>query len=205
MDAWYAAFAEVEHVEPLIAIIYDAKSGDQAVLLPLICRLHRGIRIVEFADMDITDYNAPMLGAAAPRDPEAACALWGDLMAALRRMTGGADLLRFRKMPVKIAGRPNPLAMVGGAGPCSVSGNIVVTGDNFDAWRFTLERKVRKEFERSWRVFKRDPSATFRIINDKNEALQILATTELQQGSRMRHLGLNFFLNNEASASFYRV
>ena len=68
---------KIEHFQPLIAIIYDGKSGDQAVLLPLIRRLHRGIRTIEFADMDITDYNAQMLGAAAPRDREAALPCWG--------------------------------------------------------------------------------------------------------------------------------
>ena len=53
-------------------------------------------------------------------------------------------------------------------------------------------------------MFKRNPTATFRIMNDGIEALQNVATAELQQGSRMRRLRYNFFLNNEASASFYR-
>jgi CelD/BcsL family acetyltransferase involved in cellulose biosynthesis len=62
-------------------------------------------------------------------------ALWRDLKAALRRMSGGADLIRLRKMPVDLDGRPNPLALLDGAGPCSLNGNIVTTGDDFDTWR----------------------------------------------------------------------
>jgi CelD/BcsL family acetyltransferase involved in cellulose biosynthesis len=42
------------------------------VLLPLIRRRQNNIVIVEFADLDLTDYNAPFLGAAAPRDARAA-------------------------------------------------------------------------------------------------------------------------------------
>src|SRR5882757_6587803 len=121
LDAWSGAFAGVDGVEPLIAVITDAATGEQAVLLPLIRRLQKGIRIVEFADLDLTDYNAPLLGGAAPRDAKAARALWRDLKAALRRLPGGADLMRLRKMPVELGLRPNPLALLDGASPCSLN------------------------------------------------------------------------------------
>jgi CelD/BcsL family acetyltransferase involved in cellulose biosynthesis len=204
LDAWYGAFADVDNVEPLIAIISNAATSEQAVLLALIRRMHQGIRIVEPADLDLTDYNAPVLGAAAPRDAKAARAMWKDLRGALRRLPGGADLIRLRKMPVETGGRPNPLALLDGAGPCALNGNAVTTGDDFDAWRFTLERAVRKELERSWRVFTRDPSAAFKIVTDKDEALRVLSTMETQQGDRMQHLGVNFILNDETCAAFYR-
>jgi CelD/BcsL family acetyltransferase involved in cellulose biosynthesis len=204
LQAWYGAFATTPGVEPLIAVISDAATNEQAVLLPLVRRSQNGIRIVEPADLDLTDYNAPLLGAAAPRDVEAARAMWRDLRAALKRLPGGADLIRLRKMPVELDGRPNPLVLLDGAGPCSLNGNVVTTGDDFDAWRFTLERTVRKELERSWRVFTRDAAASFRIVTDREEALRMLSTMELQQGNRMQHLGLNFILNDETCAAFYR-
>jgi CelD/BcsL family acetyltransferase involved in cellulose biosynthesis len=204
LQAWYSAFATTPGVEPLIAVISNAATNEQVALLPLIRRTQNGIRIVEPADLDLTDYNAPMLGSAAPRDADAARAMWRDLRAALRRIPGGADLIRLRKMPVELDGQPNPLALLDGAGPCSLNGNIVSTGDDFDAWRFTLERTVRKELERSWRVFTRDPAAAFRIIPDKQAALRMLSTMETQQGNRMQHLGLNFILNNRTCAAFYR-
>src|SRR5450432_3133698 len=138
LGAWYRAFAGVDHVEPLIAVISDAATGEQVALLPLIRRLQKGIRIVEFADLELTDYNAPVLGAAAPRDARAAHALWRDLQAALRRLPGGADLVRLRKMLVETDGRPNPLALLDGASPCALNGNLVATGDDFDAWRYQL-------------------------------------------------------------------
>ncbi len=63
---------------------------------------------------------------------------------------------------------------------------------------------IRKELERSWRVFSRDPSAKFSLFTDEDAALRILSTTEAQQGARMESLGLNFILNNETCAAFYR-
>jgi CelD/BcsL family acetyltransferase involved in cellulose biosynthesis len=203
-EAWYSAFAGADSIEPLIAIVTDSATGEQAALLPLIRRRQNGIRIVEFADLDLTDYNAPVLGNAAPRDARAARAFWRDLTKALRRMPGGADLIRLRKVPVDLDGRTNPLALLAAAGPCPLNGNVVTTGDDYDAWRFTLEKTVRKELERSWRVFTRDPAAGFGIVTDNDDALRILATTEVQQGTRMQSLGLNFILNDETCAAFYR-
>ena len=164
------------------------------MLLPLIRRRQNNIVIVEFADLDLTDYNAPILGAAAPRDARAARALWRSLLSALRRMPEAADLVRLRKLPVDLDGKPNPLALLGAAGPCSLNGNLVTAGEDYDAWRYTLEKTVRKELERSWRVFTREPAASFAIITDASEALRILSATEVQQGTRMQSLGLNYIL-----------
>jgi CelD/BcsL family acetyltransferase involved in cellulose biosynthesis len=204
LDAWYEAFAKVDDVEPMVAIISEVATSAQVALLPLVCRVQNGVRIVEFADLDLTDYNAPILGNAAPRDAKAAHALWRDLLAALRRMQGAADLIRLRKMPIDLDGRPNPLALLAGASRCPLNGNVVMTGDDFDAYRYSLQRTVRKELERSWRVFAREPAAAFRVVTDKAEALRVLATMEAQQDARMQHLGLNFTLNGETAAAFYR-
>jgi CelD/BcsL family acetyltransferase involved in cellulose biosynthesis len=202
--AWYDAFASADGVEPLIAIVTDASTGEQAALLPLIRRRQNKISIVEFADLDLTDYNAPILGPAAPRDARTARILWRELRMALRRTQGGADLIRLRKVPIDLGGRSNPLALLDDAGPCSLNGNVVVTGEDYDAWRYTLEKTVRKELERSWRVFTRDLAASFETVSDNNQALRILSTTEVQQSTRMRSLGLNFILNDETCAAFYR-
>ena len=174
--SWYAAFAGDEGVAPLIAIITNASTGEPAVLLPLIRRQQSNIATVEFADLDLTDYNAPILGSAAPRDAKAARALWRSLLSALRRMPEKADLIRLRKVPVDLDGKPNPIALLDAAGPCALNGNLVFTGEDYDAWRYTLEKTVRKELERSWRVFTRDPAASFALITDTSEALRMKGT-----------------------------
>ena len=202
--AWYGAFAETRGIVPLIAVITEAATGERAALLPLILRQQDGLRIVEFADLGLTDYNAPLLGPAAPRDIRSARRMWRDLLAALRKLPGGADLIRLRKLPLDLDGRPNPLAILDAAGPCSLNGNLLITGEDYDAWRYQLERTARKELERSWRVFTRHPGAGFRLAADAAEALTFLATTEVQQGTRMQSLGLNFILNEAGCADFYR-
>jgi CelD/BcsL family acetyltransferase involved in cellulose biosynthesis len=202
--AWYAAFAGAEGVTPLIAVVTDASTGEPALLLPLICHRQGKITTVEFADLNLTDYNAPILGSAAPRDAKAMYALWRSLLSALRRMPEAADLIRLRKVPIDLDGRPNPLALLDTGGPCLLNGNLVTTGENYDAWRYTLQKVVRTELQRSWRVFTRDPAASFAIVTDINEALRILAATEVQQSTRMQRIGRKYTLNDETCAAFYR-
>lgn len=204
LAAWYDAVSVRTDVEPVLVTIRDFATGEIAMLLPLVKRKVKGLRIVEFADLDLTDYNAPLLGPAAPREAEAAEALWRELSRALRRLPGGADLVRFRKIPRDLGGRPNPLAMIDAAGPCSLNGNLVVTGDEFDTYRRSLKRDVRRVLDRGWRNFTSNPSAAFRIVTGADEALRILAVLEEQQGARMRELGQNYLLGEGSSGAFYR-
>jgi len=203
LAAWYGAFASRPDIEPLLAAVRDSATGEIALLLPLIRRQQKRICTVEFADLELTDYNAPLLGPAAPREPKAAATMWRDLRRALRRLPGGADLVRFKKMPLDLDGRSNPLAMLDGAGPCSLNGNLVTIGDDFDQYKRSLKRDVRRVLERSWRAFTAHPGAAFRISEEKDDALRLLATLDAQQSARMQHLGVNFILNDEACAVFY--
>jgi CelD/BcsL family acetyltransferase involved in cellulose biosynthesis len=195
LAAWYGAF---DAVSPLIAIISDNATDQQVAMVPLIHRVKGGIRIVEFADLDLTDYNAPILGQRDVTDTRLLCQA---LMAALRRLPDGIDLIRLRKMPAYVDGRPNPLASLGRMGSCSLNGNLIVVGDDFDVYRASIKRM---QLPRSWRVFNRYPGATFRIVASVDEALTLLDTTDAQQQARMHSLGLPFSLNDEAPAKFYR-
>src|SRR5262249_14013934 len=201
LGAWYGAFTGVD---PVVAVITDAKTLEQVALLPLVRRVCRGQRIIEFADLDLTDYNAPLLGPAAPRDAARAQAMWRNVLAALKHMEGGADLIRLRKLPRELDGRPNPLALIEGTGRSAVNGNLAAIGEDFEAWRHSLGRNTRKGFVKSWRVFSREPQAQFRIVTDADQATRVMAAMEVQQGARMRALGLSFALNDEAPAAFYR-
>jgi len=198
LSAWYDAFRAVS---PLIAVVSDAATGREIAVVPLIRRVQRGIRIVEFADLGLTDYNAPILGCAAPSDATQARALCRALLAGLRRLPEGADLLRMQKMPANIGGKPNPLVSLGRIGSCSLNSNLIVTGDDFDTYQASIKRM---QLSRSWRVFNRHPGAEFRMIANVDDALTILDTMDAQQHERMKQLGLKFVLNDDCHARFYR-
>src|SRR5664279_4547454 len=160
LAAWYGAF---DTASPLIAIISDSATNRLLALLPLIYRVQRGVRIVEFADLDLTDYNAPILARGVSHGAMDSNRLCRALLAALRALPEGVDLIRLQKMPASVDGRPNPLAALGRMGSCSLKGNLITVGDDFEAYRASIKRM---QLPRSWRVFSRYPGATFRIIDN---------------------------------------
>lgn len=198
LNTWYSAFGKIS---PLIAIVTDSFVGRPIMLVPLIVRQHHGVRIVEFADLNVTDYNAPLLARGMTLDAAEARAISQALVATLLKLPGGADLIRLRKMPTRLEGGLNPLASLGRAGSSSLNGNVISAGNDFEAYRNSIKRM---QLPRSWRVFNRHPGAAFRMIETVDEALKIIDVTDAQQQARMQKLGLEFVLNDQAHAKFYR-
>jgi CelD/BcsL family acetyltransferase involved in cellulose biosynthesis len=201
LASWYGAFGGTGNVRPLIAVISDAASCEPAALVPLVLRVHHGLRIVEFADLNLTDYNALLPGPAMPVDAKGAAALGRALIASLRRLPGGADLLRMQKMPAMLGGKPNPLVALGRPGSCSLNGNAITVGTDLGAYLGSIKKM---QLPRSWRVFSRYPGASFRLVTDIQDALALLDLIDAQQSARMRSLGLPFTLDQDVQAAFYR-
>ena len=202
LGAWYRCFASNEAARPLIVVVSDVRSRDVVAILPLCVRMQRGLRIAEFAGS--ADYNAPILGPSATGSPAEAAAWWRHLCRELARLPDGCDLVRFRKMPAAMAGWTNPLASLAGVLPSALTGHLVQVSDDYDAYRYSLEKTVRKELERSWRVFAKHDGAEFRQIHDPDEALRVFAALEAQQSARMQDLGQSYSLDDEGSVAFHR-
>ncbi|WP_439359822.1 GNAT family N-acetyltransferase [Bradyrhizobium sp. DASA03007] len=194
LGAWYEAFHDLA---PLIAVISDAATGKDIALVPMISHLRRGIRVVEFADLGVSDNNAPILSL----DADAAEGIGKALIDALRALPDGFDLLRLRKMPAHIGGRPNPLVSLGRIGSSSLNGNLVLMGENYEDYQASIKRM---QMPRCWRVFSRHAGARFEIATDVARAHELLDVMDVQQQARMRKLGSPFVLNDEAHARFYR-
>lgn len=198
LGAWYEAF---HGVAPLIAVISDVATGKDIAMVPMISHMRRGIRVVEFADLDISDNNAPILACDAPLDAADTRAISAALVDALRTLPDRFDLLRLKKMPADVGGKPNPLVSLGRIGSCSVNGNLVVMGDDYADYRASLRRL---QLPRCWRVFTRLGSARFEIATDAERAREFLDVMDVQQEERMRQLGSPFVLNDDVHARFYR-
>ncbi|MFK4651696.1 CelD/BcsL family acetyltransferase involved in cellulose biosynthesis [Bradyrhizobium japonicum] len=198
LGAWYEAFHDFA---PLIALISDAATGKDIAVVPMISHIRRGIRIVEFADLGVSDNNAPILALDATLDAAATDAIGKALVDALRALPDRFDLLRLKKMPALVGGKPNPLVSLGRIGYCSLNGNLVLTGDDYEAYRASIKRM---QMSRCWRVFSRHAGARFEIATDVTRARELLDVMDVQQQARMRKLGSRFVLNDDAHARFYR-
>ncbi|MCK1362381.1 GNAT family N-acetyltransferase [Bradyrhizobium sp. 199] len=198
LGAWYQAF---DDVAPLIALISDAATGKDIAMVPMISHVRRGIRIVEFADLGVSDNNAPILAHDAVSDVVATNAVGKALVEALRALPDGFDLLRLRKMPAQVGGKPNPLVSLGRIGSSSLNGNLVLTGDDYRAYQASIKRI---QMPRCWRVFTRHAGARFEITADVGRAHELMDVMDVQQQARMRKLGSPFILNDKTHARFYR-
>ncbi|MGY3288511.1 CelD/BcsL family acetyltransferase involved in cellulose biosynthesis [Bradyrhizobium sp. LM3.6] len=199
LGAWYKAFHDLA---PLIALISDAATGRDIAVVPMISHLRRGIRIVEFADFGVSDNNAPILALDAALDAAATDAIGKALIDALRALPDRFDLLRLKKMPAHVGGNPNPLASLGRIGSCSLNGNLVLTGDDYEDYQASIKRM---QMPRCWRVFSRHGGARFEVATDVARARELLDVMDVQQQARMQKLGsTRFVLNDETHAQFYR-
>ncbi|MDN3276799.1 GNAT family N-acetyltransferase [Frankia sp. RB7] len=198
LGAWYEAF---HGVAPLIAVITDAATGKDIAIVPMFSHVRRGIRVIEFADLGVSDNNAPILACDATFDAAGAQAIGAALVDALRALPDGFDLLRLKKMPAYVGAKQNPLVSLGRLGSCSLNGNLVLTGDDYADYRASIRRL---QLPRCWRVFSRLGSARFEIATDVERARELLDVMDVQQEERMRQLGSPFVLNDDVHAGFYR-
>jgi CelD/BcsL family acetyltransferase involved in cellulose biosynthesis len=159
------------------------------------------VGVVEFADLGVSDNNAPMLASDVACEGENARAIGEALVAGLRSLPDGFDLLRLKKMPAYVGTKPNPLVSLGRLGSCSVNGNLVLTGDDYGDYEASIKRM---QMPRCWRVFSRHAGARFEIAADVGRALEFLDVMDVQQQARMEQLGLAFVLNDDSHARFYR-
>ncbi|MDA9434579.1 GNAT family N-acetyltransferase [Bradyrhizobium sp. CCBAU 51627] len=198
LAAWYEAF---HAVAPLIAVITDTATGSDIAMVPMFAHTRRGIRVVEFADLGVSDNNAPILASDASFDAAGAQAISAALVAALRALPDRFDLLRMKKLPAYVGSKPNPLVSLGRLGSCSLNGNLVLTGDDYADYLASIKRM---QMPRCWRVFSRHAGARFELATDIARAHELLDVMDVQQQERMQQLGSPFVLNDEAYAAFYR-
>ncbi|MDN4983476.1 GNAT family N-acetyltransferase [Bradyrhizobium arachidis] len=198
LGAWYEAF---HGVAPLIAVITDAVTGKDIAMVPMFSHIRRGIRIVEFADLGVSDNNAPILACDPSFDAASARAISMALVDGLRALPDRFDLLRLKKLPAYVGAKPNPLVSLGRLGSCSLNGNLVLTGDDYADYQASIKRM---QMPRCWRVFSRHDGARFEIATDMSRAHELLDVMDMQQQERMQQLGSRFVLNDEAHGRFYR-
>jgi CelD/BcsL family acetyltransferase involved in cellulose biosynthesis len=84
---------------PFMIGVWEVRTGTLAALLPLLLRRSSCLRVIEWADYGVSDYNCPSLGASAPRDLDGARAMWRTILDALP----AADIVKFTRMPGALA------------------------------------------------------------------------------------------------------
>lgn len=201
LNAWYATLGARAEVQPVIVEVLRKSDGAPALLLPLVLERVGSLRILSFADGGVSDNTAPILGPAAPETPEQMRALWRDISRALPP----ADLFVADKQPAELGGRANPILALATPRPYTLSAHPLQIPGTFDEYSRSRLTKFRKEQERVWRVFTRQPGTAFELVKDVEKALVIFRDMERQQSARMNELGVSYRLDDPAYSAFYQT
>ncbi len=199
LACWYATVGADQGAVPLLVQIYDRILGTHVMTLPLVMTRTGNLRTIEFADLGVTDYNAPILGPAAPSTETDAAAVWQHVLQALP----GCDLIHLRKMPLAIGGRPNPLVLLRDVSPSSCPGFSISMPDDWETYMRSLAKKFRKELGRSLRLFEAEADTRFCRINDVEQAARVLKVMSEQQRSRLAEMGYDYAFDERSYNRFY--
>ena len=200
---WYGAMPAATGVAPLFVAVRDRRTGADVLLLPLVTRRARGLDIVEFADLDITDCNAPAVAPGLLADPAAAA----DAIAAVRAALPRCDVLRLTKMPTMIGGHANPLAAPTLDRPSTTDSlptwSVHAPG-SWDDYLKSLDRYTRKELGRSLRLCEQIGPTRLVRARTAAEGLAILDVVDALQRERLARTQTRHVFDDPGPRNFYR-
>ncbi|RUP10436.1 MAG: GNAT family N-acetyltransferase [Hyphomicrobium sp.] len=195
---WYEAFTPTG-IEPVIVSVVERSSGRDLMMIPLMRHSQNGVRRIEFADLWITDYNAPLVRSDY-NFQDFAREVWPAILQALPP----ADVLTLQKMPLSLGPNVNPLTTLSSIEQSDLSGHIVALGDNWDEYLSTLSKSARRELRRRSTKFVNENGGRLRRIANSDEALEALQVLEAQQTTRLAAQGAKHVFNDPVYQELYR-
>jgi len=162
LDAIYHRLVPRLNVEPLIVTVRDAANGRLIMVLPLVRRRYRGLRSIEFADLGVSDYVAPVASDATIDAVAADPFARGRIKAVLKPF----DMLRIRKLRSTSVSVQRLLGTTA-CSEMSMSAYAVPLGADFTAWRAEkITASYRKELDKKARQLHRKGQVVFDRVTD---------------------------------------
>jgi CelD/BcsL family acetyltransferase involved in cellulose biosynthesis len=199
LDRLYRRLVPSAAAEPLIVVVRSRGDGSLAMVLPLVRQRHGIMRVVEFADLRVSDYAAPVCDAPTfdriARD-QAAC---GQLRRALKPL----DLLRVQKLR---EGAPALERLFGARGPSSMgmSAHAVALRGPFEEWRSEhIDRSYRKELDKKARQLWRKGNVRFACCDESGLIEQTFYSMREYRRPRFEGRGDGDLLQKPAYFDFY--
>ncbi|MBW7969642.1 GNAT family N-acetyltransferase [Bradyrhizobium sp. BR 10289] len=199
LHSLYTKLAFHAGAEPLVIVARRRATGALAMVLPLL-RIRRGpIRTVEFADLRVSDYLAPVCS------PEVFSDLLrdADACAEIRGLVRPFDLLRMTKLPdgrlaiENLLAAPRRVVM-------DTNAYATVLVAPFEQWRTSaLERSYQKELAKKYRQLQRKGALTFSCCDDSASVRDALDVMRKFRGPRFQSQGDGDLLQRPEYYDFY--
>lgn len=196
LDAIYQKLVPQLKVDPLIVTVRDAVDNHLVMVLPLLRRRHRGLRTIEFADLGVSDYVAPVASDAAIEMVAADPFTCKRINAVLKPY----DILRIRKL------RSPSMAVqkLFGATECSemsMGAYAVPLNSDYATWRSgNISASYCKELDKKSRQLHRKGQVAFDRLTD---AAAIEATFQKMREYRRQRFDTGDLLQDQIYFDFY--
>jgi CelD/BcsL family acetyltransferase involved in cellulose biosynthesis len=179
LAALYGKLLTAHAAEPLVITVRFAADRRLAMVLPLVRRRYAFLRMVEFADLRVSDYVSPVA------DPQTFAAIAGDVDCVRRigQLIRPYDLLRIGKL----ADRSLPLERLFGIERESMGMNAyaVPLGDSFPEWRERrLQKSYCKELDKKSRQLHRKGTVRFECARDPAAIRAVFDAMKIYRGLR---------------------
>jgi CelD/BcsL family acetyltransferase involved in cellulose biosynthesis len=199
LDNLYTRLASHAGATPLVVVVRHHATRALAMVLPLL-RVRRGpIRTVEFADLRVSDYLAPVCS------PQVFAELLKDegACAELRCLVRPFDLLRMTKLPdgrlpiENLLATPRRVAMDSNA-------YATVLVAPFEQWRTSaIDRSYQKELAKKYRQLQKKGDLSFSCCSDSASVIEALDVMKKFRGPRFQAQGDGDLLQRPEYYGFY--
>jgi CelD/BcsL family acetyltransferase involved in cellulose biosynthesis len=195
---WYETIGCHHSVKPLIVCVSD---DDGPVMLLALCRRQRyGTKIISFADLGVTDYNAPLIrgGRILTADE------LSTLLEQIYRQLPKFDFFEFDKVPQTIGLRPNPFAELPYLRELPLKAWTIFLPETRGEYDQRIDRKDRKEQGRKRRnLIKAVGEVELVNATTPTEGIQIFDVLLKQRAVRLRRMGRTELMDMPDYFSFY--
>ena len=180
LDRLYRRLAPSLGVEPLVVTARSGRAGRLEMVLPLIRRRHKGLRLVEFADLQVSDYAWPVCTEAAfsalVEDPRTS--------RRMRDLLRPYDLVRIKKAP---DGAPPLERLFRSARRRSMDLRTysVPLSDGFTSWRTAaMPASHVRQLQKKRRKLQGDGVVAFEHVRDPAQIEEALSRARAWRGAR---------------------
>lgn len=199
LQSLYARLAPEAGATALVVVVRHRDTGALAMVLPLL-RIRRGpIRTVEFADLRVSDYLAPVCS------PDVFSRLLHDTAACaqIRRLVRPFDLLRMAKLP---DGRLPIEDLLATSRRVSMNTNAYATVlvAPYEQWRASaMDRSYQKELAKKSRQLQKKGALSFACCGDSAAVLEAMDVMRKFRGPRFHAQGDGDLLQRPEYYGFY--
>ena len=198
--SWFAVIGPKFGASPVFVTVRDYLTRRPVMFFALCRQSRRGLVMIEFPDLNVSDYNAPLVDPGVTLTRDEIAKLWFEICKALPQ----ADVIRFDKIPQKIFGNQNPITHLRWLQTMDTRSWMLTLPATIDEYENnTLVKKVKKEQKRKRnRLEAHSGKLTFYVADTYNERRKIFNALKSQRRARY---GVGEILQNPTFSAFYEA